>query len=140
MPWAPLCAASITTSPSWSLSTKTSARSICPSTDAMADAAVWTPRISEPSEADADQFSAEAAAQHRIDDALNDVLRAVDNDPIRDQQAVNRRALRPMLPALHDPTEVFVGRMGNSTSRTPSWIPFEIRYPASAKICAIRRF
>src|SRR5215212_9026370 len=50
MPWAPLCAASITTSPSWSLLTNTSARSICPFTDAM-DAAVLTPRIWEVSEA-----------------------------------------------------------------------------------------
>ncbi len=53
--------------------------------------------------ADGHHLAAEAAAQHRVDQALDPVARAVHDDPLRVQQPVHRRALRPVLAALHHP-------------------------------------
>ena len=126
MPWPPLCAASITTPPSWLIGTETIARSIRPESSAIdqrSESRNW-----RTIGGDRGYVAMKATAQHRIDQALDSITLPVHNDPLsafssRRTEALSARCSRRSI----TPTEVSVGKIGNSTASTPSSMPFDTR-------------
>ena len=130
-PCAPLCAASITTPPMSAGRARRDQRQVDagPSTAAMRVGGRH-PGDRDAVGADGDHLSAEPAAQHRDDQAL-DPRRRGRAPPPAPGSAAGRSTARSARCSRRSitPTEVSVGRIGNSTTSTPSSMP--LRHPVA---------